>query len=572
MKYFLKIALSFVIGILVFAACSDSDNNSATVAFSVSKDNITMGAEGGKEGFVVQTMNKWSVVSAPDWVTVSPANGFGTATCEVNVQSSSQNDLRSGSIKVRSGAEERMIAIEQTGFSKAVTPKKSEVEIESFGKEGERYFDVEIVTNIEFKEVITSPTGESVDWLIRNTEDDVEFVNGARPRTIKLRFDYKLNAQPEERIAEIHFVPVNEEDELNVPSVITVRQEAAVKIEDNRAGDSIAVITIYHLLNGMTELWDTSERMDNWEGVTLWEATDKDKPCDEAVGRVRSVSYSFFKTEASLPEQIKHLKYLESLFVLSNVNTMLKSIELGPEICELKYLKELQLFSYGIVSLPDEFVKLGETLEVLDLSANNLEEIPAMLTKENFPKLKSLCLTGQRRWTMSDLTKKENYEDGIGLNIQSTKEGESSLRRLLLWDTLEELRLQNCYIEGELPEFEVGKDGVVAYTQDDVDAFGGDTIQWLADNNMPKILPNVKKFAINLNFFTGELPQWLLYHPHLIAWIPELLIFNQQEQGRNSNGDKVGFDNVPTNFEYFYEAFPQMRAKYELKDVLDDEE
>jgi hypothetical protein len=40
------------------------------------------------------------------------------------------------------------------------------------------------------------------------------------------------------------------------------------------------------------------------------------------------------------------------------------------------------------VSLPDDFVKLGKSLVALDLSANNFAEIPAMLTPENFPKLK----------------------------------------------------------------------------------------------------------------------------------------------------------------------------------------
>lgn len=65
----------------------------------------------------------------------------------------------------------------------------------------------------------------------------------------------------------------------------------------------------------------------------------------------------------------------------------------------------------------------------------------------------------------------------IGLYLNTAVD--NSLRRLLLWDSLEELRLSNNYIEGQLPDFKVGEDGIEAYTQADVDAFGGDTIQYL---------------------------------------------------------------------------------------------
>ena len=256
---------------------------------------------------------------------------------------------------------------------------------------------------------------------------------------------------------------------------------------------------------------------------------------------------------------------------MSNVNTMLLSIDLGPEICELKYLKELEIFSYGLTSLPAEFVNL-KSLEVLDISANNFTEIPAVLTKENFPNLKVLRMVGSRRWTTSDLRKKDNYDNGLGLHFRSDVTDDNQLRRLLLWDNLEELRLSNCYIEGQLPDFTVGSEGVEAYSQADVDAFGGDTIQWLADNDVPKILPKMELLSLNLNFFTGDLPKWLLYHPMLLEWYPDLLIFNQQEGGFDSEGNKVRFDNAPTNFEYYYEAFPKMRMKYDIKDNLEEEE
>ncbi len=76
----------------------------------------------------------------------------------------------------------------------------------------------------------------------------------------------------------------------------------------------------------------------------------------------------------------------------------------------------------------------------------------------------------------------------------------------------------------------------------------------------------MRKLSVNLNFFTGNLPEWVLYHPHLIEWDPEVLIYHQMEKGLNSEGKMVRFDNEPTNFDKYFEAFPKFKEKYELKD------
>jgi hypothetical protein len=161
-----------------------------------------------------------------------------------------------------------------------------------------------------------------------------------------------------------------------------------------------------------------------------------------------------------------------------------------------------------------------------------------------------------RRWNTTDLRKKDEYDekDGLGLHVNVTTD--NAFRRLLLWENLEELAFSNCYLEGELPDFKVGEEGVAAYTQKDVDAWGGDTIQYLADNALPKILPNCTMLRLNLNFLTGDLPDWLLYHPHFMDWAPDLLIFNQQEKGLNSAGEALRFDNEPKTFDYYYDVFP----------------
>ena len=563
-----KIALGLIV-CFPFVACNDDDDKSAN--FSLDKSEITFGAEGGADVLLVESNDNWTVSVSEPWLSVSPASGTGNAACRVVVDSSLVNEMRTASVRFTPSVMPAMaVTVKQMGYGKMIVPESSEISIESSAKMEERYFETTVTTNVKFSVEIDHLGAE--EWLTSESVS-VELDKGARPRTAKLRFDWKMNTVPQERVAEIKLIPENEDSALVEPAVISVIQKPALKIEDNRAGDSIALVVIYERMNCWNDAWDTSENMQHWNGVRLWEASDKEIVSGEvpqaAVGRVRAVQYSFLNTKETVPAEIRHLKYLESLSISSNVNTMLLNIELGSEICELEYLKYLTLFSYGIVSLPDDFVKLGNSLVALDLSANNFTEIPAILTQENFPKLKSLSFVASRRWNVTDLRKKDEYEDGLGLHINASTD--NVFRRLFLWENLEELAFSNCYIEGELPNFTVGEEGVVAYTQKDVDAWGGDTIQYLADNEMPKILPNCTMLRLNLNFLTGDLPDWLLYHPHFLDWAPDLLIFNQQEKGLNSAGEAVRFDNEPKTFDYYYDLFPGTREKYELKDELTEE-
>ena len=561
-----KIALGLIV-CLPFVACNEEDENA--VGFSLDKSELTFAAEGGADVVLVESNESWTVSVTEPWLSVSPASGTGAAACHVVVDSSLVNEMRTASIRfVPSTKPAVNVTVNQMGYGKMIVPENSEIWVESSAKMEERFFETTVTTNVKFGVEVDHLSAEQ-EWLTSENVT-VELDKGARPRTAKLRFEWKMNTVPEQRVAEIKLIPEGEGAELVEPAVISVYQKPALKIEDNRAGDSIALVVIYERMNCWSDAWDTSENLQYWEGVELWEASDKDLPAPEAVGRVRAVQYSFLNTKETIPSEIRHLKYLESLAISSNVNTMLLNIDLGSEICELEHLKYLTLFSYGLVSLPDDFVKLGKSLVALDLSANNFAEIPAMLTQENFPELKSLSFVASRRWQTTDLRKKSEYEDKDGLGLHVNVTTDNAFRRLLLWENLEELAFSNCYLEGELPDFTVGQEGVVAYTQKDVDAWGGDTIQYLADNEIPKILPNCTMLRLNLNFLNGNLPDWLLYHPHFMDWAPDLLIFNQQEKGLNSAGEAVRFDNEPKTFDYYYDVFPGTREKYELKDEIEE--
>lgn len=555
------------ISLILFALCIffvSCDNEIKGIAkLELDKDEITISELGGEEKVLVTSSEEWVAQSSEPWVMITPANGFGNTECSIVIDSTLINDMRTAKIRFKAdGQNPQTITVRQTGFEKMIVVEEPEIEIEASEAPSKRNFSTKVTTNIEFK-IEVEYEGLTGKWLEPNVYE-VELDRGARPRTTDIKFDWKINPDPAKRIAKVKFVPTNSEDILKEPVVIEVTQKAAPKIEDNRAGDSLAILMISEKLQSMN-LWDSSENLRNWKNVILWEKTDKDLPTEEAIGRIKEVGFTMANTKESLPQEFRYLKYLETLAVYSNSNTMLLSINLGPEITDLEYLKHLQIAAYGLVSIPNEFIKLGDKLETLDLSSNNFTSIPSILTPANFPKLTSLSFTGNRRWNASDLRTADTFENGIGMHINT--ENDNSIKNLLLWENLEELRLSFNYIEGKVPDFKINQDGVSAYDEaKDAELFGGDTIKYLANGNIPKILPNMKRLSINLNFFDGKAPEWLMYHPRLMEWGPDILIFNQMEYGINSNGKVVKFDNQPSNYDYhntFFKTGKKILNSYE---------
>lgn len=518
--------------------------------FEASESEIVAEAHGGKHHITVRSEGEWTVQSPAPWIMISPANGRGEVKCTIHVDSTLMHDERKAELRFMSaGNPLKTLEITQHGFAPKIEPISSDLQIDAYKKRDERWVEVEISTNVEF----TAST--DAEWLTIN-DHSLTLDRGARPRTTHLRLNWKMNSDPVTREARITLQP----DSIGQPTTILIRQQAGPLIEDNRAGDSLAVVTIYNKMECWAEnVISDKKPMTQWECLRLWKAGDESLPCTEAIGRVRDLDLSYFNTEDGIPVEVKHLKYLETLSLFGNVNTMLKDIDLCSEIASLNYLKALRIGAMGLVSLPDNFAELGDTLEELDLNSNNFNTIPKSLTPENFPHLKSLILTANRRSSVSNL----QGASGIGLQVES-----GTLRNLFLWEGLEELALSYNYIEGTLPNFTVGRDGIRAYNEEDVKELG-DTLNYAVENQLPRILPNMRSLRLNLNFFTGKLPDWLLYHPRLMEWGAETLIYPQQEKGKDSDGNEVGFENVPTSQEYYFEAYPLLRDRYEFNDTIE---
>lgn len=546
----------------LLSACSKDET---TTIFNSDMSNIEAQAVGGEYQVKISSNREWVAKANAPWVLVSPANGRGDVKCTIKIDSALMNEARETKVSITSMGEElKSINIKQEGFPRSIKVADSEVHIAASDLYANRWVELDVETNVEFN-IENAPA-----WVIVEKNYELNLDRGARPRKTRIHFDWKMNSSDKERTATLNLVP-KEGEALATPATITIRQAAGPRIEDNRQGDSIAVISICEKM----ECWSdngisTNKGMQTWECLRLWQAGDAGLPAPEAIGRVRDLDISYFNTEEGVPEEIKHLKYLETLSLYGNVNTMIKSIDLCPEVATLAFLKDLRIAAMGLVSLPDNFADLGDTLESLDLNSNNLNEIPEVVNRENFPHLRTLDLTGNHRASITDLRKRSSAgENGIGLHVNMQKS--DAIRKLLLWEELEALGLSYNFIEGELPDFEDeakdGIDGVRAYEYSDIE---GDTLKWAVENKLPRILPNMKALRINLNFMTGELPRWLLYHPYLMEWGAEVLIYPQLEKAIDSNGNNVGFNNVPTNYEYYFEAYPDYRGRYEFNDEMEE--
>ena len=308
--------------------------------------------------------------------------------------------------------------------------------------------------------------------------------------------------------------------------------------------------------------------MSRWEGVQIYEE-------GENKGRVKSAQFIFFETDEQLPYAVKYLTAAEELYFFSNVNSFLKKLSLGEDICNLKNLKRLTMFAYGLTEIPDAIENM-ESLRYLDLGGNNFTSIPKALLK--CKSLKALILTSNQRSAVSDLsnTVKTNEElgglveefDTVPSDGSAGTSAETCTKKfptwLLKWDQLDTLRLSVNYLQGILPsDEELLDEGFAAWDVDNSatftdevslkDSLGTEGLTFFRDNRIPKVLPDIDFFSINLNRLHGNIPMWLKYHPKLDYWYPLLLVFPQE--GRDENSHQAGFIDVPTNLNYYYKYY-----------------
>lgn len=541
--------VSVVLAFLVISACQQEEEIAFGVEVGTEDGNIKIGPEGGQKTIKVSAQEEWAALTETPWIMVSPANGRGTQECHISIDSTIVNVERKGAVRIQNlkTGDKKDFSITQEGFEYQIVLDDPEVEIEDFAGYESRSFDVEVMANVDFDVVLPS---DSENWL-SFTKSELVLDRGVRPRKVKVHFDWKVNSRDTQRAARVEFKPL-EQVEIARHDTLNVVQKGAQPIPAGTpAGDSLAVLAISRALNMYTE-WNTAEKMEHWNNVRVW----KDGP-DK--GRVRYVQFFIFNTKEPLPYEVQYLTAAEEIVFYSNANQFLKSLDTGEYITKLTQLKRLTIGAYGLTSLHPDFVNL-KNLEFLDLSSNCFQTIPEILTQENFPKLHSLILNANQRYSIYDLS--NDNRDNIGGFVDD--KGLRRFKDILKWNNLDTLRLSVNYLQGEIPDMEY--EGLPEWTFEDLkDSLAtGSTSLPEELVGLPKVLPDTKFFAINFNRFTGRLPDWLLYHPNLDLWIPYSLIFSQE--GKTKEGKNAGFTNEPVSLDYYYNIYPNKKFNPNRKD------
>ena len=557
--------------LVAMAACT---NDKGVVDFKSDRKTINIGASGGVEKVHISSNDEWVVSVAPQqegenegapnpWITVSPANGRGSVTCDFIIDSALTTKPRSAVVRIQNVATnvEQRITINQLGYTYNLEVDDNVVEVKKFAEYGKRYFDVTVKTNFDFDVYIPQ---SAQHWVSREPASklgeayQLNLNRGVRPREVKVRFNWKINNSAEVRLADIKFVPKSTID-IERNDVLNVMQEAAEPIiPETRSGDSLALLNIANTMQCWNP-YDTSVSMDSWSGITLWE--ERMEGCKpEWVGRVKRVEIFLCNSYEGLPYEVRYLTAAEEIYIFSNENSMLKSINLGEDILELKNLKRLTVGAFGLNKLPDNFAM--PNLEYLDLGSNNFQRIPDVINPTNLPKLRALVMNAEQRHAVSDLSNTVYPTEELGGLIEEDKFPE----RLLLWG-LDTLVLSVNYLHGELPSFE-GRSDVPVWTEEEVIA--ADTLPRELIG-VPKIMPTTKTFRINHNRLSGEVPKWLMMHPALDWWVPFSLIFPQE--GRYSDGTKAGFSNEPPSLvDYYKNWYPNKKLANTVEEEIPEEE
>lgn len=575
---------STLLTVATLAACSQADKQ---VSFGIDSNSISIDAAGGTEKVRVSASENWIASSNVPWITVSPANGRGTKECSLIIDSAITNTVRNGVVRIvkaENSSEYQEIRVEQKGFDYAITLDEPTVEIKNYASLDDRYFDVRVKTNVDFDVKIP----DSVASWVKVGQYDVNLDHGLRPREVTVRVTWGINSLPKERKAEILFTPTADsqvsDEMLAQNDRLYINQESAEPIErGTRAGDSVALLGIARSLEIWGSSWESSgEKMDNWDGVTLWEE-GMEGYVDSLKGRVKYAQFYMMSTKEGIPFEVQYLTGAQELEFYSNVNTFQLNLSTGPYICQLKQLKRLTIGTFGLTELDENFTNLSN-LEYLDLGSNNFEQIPEVINPKNFPKLHVLRLANNQRRLIYDLS--NNISTNFGGLYQHTKYNSSTETFgefptwLLRWEPgtttdskgeevavtgLDTLILSVNYFQGSLPDFKDDA-SVPVYTEapDSLKNASGECV--LVTKGIKRVMPQLKMFAINLNRLTGELPEWVLYHPSLDWWAPYTLFFTQE--GKDEKGNLAGFSNEPANMNYYYEAFP----KKDLADSSNDEE
>lgn len=518
---------SALICVLGMTSCSKDE----TIAeFNVSNEELLFPCEGGKQAIDVNADKDWTVNCDAEWCLVSPANGTSATVCEVSVDTSYLYKAREAHLTFHSGNRTKMVTISQFGYEKVINLDRDSILVNDFSDEAEGMTElVKVTSNVKYNVSIEYKDPARSGWLSVKTlqESKVESV----PRSGKVSVNYQLYLDSDkDREAYIVFRQSDAQaGETPVEIKLPVVQKKAQEIIPSREGDSLALVTLSRLMHINTS-WDLSQSMIYWNNIKLEDRTYYNQKLKKTVTEPRVVSAQFvmLNTNEGIPYHIRYIDQLEELAFNANSNAHLKNIDLGEHVTYLPNLKYLSMMGYGISCLPERMKQMDKLVE-LELSGNNFTKLPLDIIAELDRKsLRYVNFANNRkRDVFSNLYANRAVKDTLGLHGELPE----ALFRL---KNMKYIGLSYNYFEGSIPD--MGYDAS-QYT----------TLEEKVKNN--PVMPQLEQLSINLNYLTGAMPDWLLYHPNLRCWDPYTLVFNQYERAKDTRGQNTGFTNEPPTVE-----------------------
>ncbi len=512
--------------LLMIASCSKDDD---VVEFGLDNTTLDFNAEGGTQTLQLSADDEWTVTSDVEWCLVSPTNGVASTVCEVRVDTSYLYKQREAHLNFHCGNKTRQVKVSQLGYEKVILLDKEEICVPDFTDYDEMFQEVKVQTNVPYEVFVEYSDAQQAGWLSANIVNKSQVQSVPRGGMVRLDYQMYLDSQ-RDREATVVFRQTNANPgDVPVEARLKFRQTRAQEIIPSREGDSLALLALTRIMRISTN-WDTSQSMIYWGNVKLEDVTYYNQKLQKTVTepRVVTASFSMFDTNEGIPFHVRYLDKLRELSFVANSNAHIKDIDLGEHITYLPNLRYLTLLGYGISRLPER-MKQMDKLEELDLSGNNLTQIPVdLITALDGKSLRYINLANNRK------------QDVFGnLYANATKRSQLGIHgelpeALLRLKNLRYLGLSYNYLEGQLPDM-------------DYDASKYATLEEKVAHN--PVMPQLEQLSINLNFFSGNMPDWLLYHPNLRCWDPYTLVFNQYERARDSHGNNTGFLNEPTSVE-----------------------
>ena len=318
--------------------------------FEVDTDLIEIEADVGVKTIHVSASDTWVAKTKAPWITVSPANGRGPAECKILIDSTLDFTGRDAIVRIQAleSDDRHDFTVKQEGYEKMILPLEETHELESYADWGKRSFKVNVKSNVDFEVELDK---EAAEWLSYEMPE-VKLDRGARPREIPVTFTWKVNfseGEDGDRETLIRFNP-KEATEMDIKKDLKVHQKGAEEIIEGIEGDKKAILAILNSMNSTMQI-TTSESLENWENVTVWQ----DGPNK---GRVRSVRFEMVNTKEPIPYQIAKLSACEEVFIYSNTNAFRYNLSTGEHICKMKQLKRLTIGAYGLTELHPDFINL----------------------------------------------------------------------------------------------------------------------------------------------------------------------------------------------------------------------